>query len=83
MEKLPLELRMEQALNGIITDTILSLEDHVFTVDTVVKALQKRHINGTTAFARGHLRNQIRICILNLVRQGKVLEESGAYRLMK
>lgn len=83
MEKLPLEIRMEQALNGIITDTILSLEDTVFTVDTVVKALQKRHINGTTAFARGHLRNQIRICILNLVRQGKVREESRVYRLMK
>lgn len=83
MEKLPLEMKMEQALNGIITDTILSLEDHVFTVDTVVKALQKRHINGTTAFARGHLRNQIRICILNLVRQGKVLEESSVYRRMK
>ena len=83
MEKLSLEMKMEQALNGIITDTILSLEDHVFTVDTVVKALQKRHINGTTAFARGHLRNQIRICILNLVRQGKVLEESGVYRLIK
>lgn len=83
MEKLPLEMKMEQALNGIITDTILSLEDHVFTVDTVVKALQKRHINGTTAFARGHLRNQIRVCILNLVRQGKVLEESGVYRLIK
>lgn len=83
MEKLPLELRMEQALNGIITDTILSMEDHVFTVDTVVKALQKRHINGTTAFARGHLRNQIRVCILNLVRQGKVLEESGAYRRVR
>lgn len=83
MEKLPLELRMEQALNGIITDTILSLEDTVFTVDTVVKALQKRHINGTTAFARGHLRNQIRVCILNLVRQGKVLEESGAYRRVR
>lgn len=83
MEQLPLELRMEQALNGIITDTILSLEEDVFTVDTVVKALHKRHINGTTAFARGHLRNQIRICILNLVRQGKVLEESSVYRLMK
>ena len=83
MEKLPLEMRMEQALNGIITDTILSLEDPVFTVDTVVKALQKRHINGTTAFARGYLRNQIRICILNLVRHGKVLEESSVYRLMK
>lgn len=83
MEKLLLEIRMEQALNGIITDTILSLEDTVFTVDTVVKALQKRHINGTTAFARGHLRNQIRICILNLVRQGKVREESRVYRLMK
>lgn len=83
MEKLPLELRMEQALNGIITDTILSMEDHVFKVDTVVKALQKRHINGTTAFARGHLRNQIRVCILNLVRQGKVLEESGAYRRVR
>lgn len=83
MEKLPLEMKMEQVLTGIITDTILSLEDPVFTVDTVVKALQKRHINGTTAFARGHLRNQIRVCILNLVRQGKVLEESGAYRLMK
>lgn len=83
MEKLPLEMKMEQALNGIITDTILSLEDHVFTVDTVVKALQKRHINGTTAFARGHLRNQIRVCILNLVRQGKVLEESSVYRLVR
>lgn len=58
-------------------------EEYVFTVDTVVKALQKRHINGTTAFARGHLRNQIRVCILNLVRQGKVLEESRVYRLMK
>lgn len=83
MEKLPLEMKMEQVLTGIITDTILSLEDPVFTVDTVVKALQKRHINGTTAFARGHLRNQIRICILNLVRQRKVLEEPGAYRLVK
>ena len=83
MEKLPLEMRMEQALNGIITDTILSMEDHVFKVDTVVKALQKRHINGTTALARGHLRNQIRVCILNLVRQGKVLEESGAYRRVR
>lgn len=83
MEKLPLEMRMEKALNGIITDTILSLEDPVFTVDTVVKALQKRHINGTTAFVRGHLRNQIRICILNLVRQGKVLEEPRAYRLVR
>ena len=31
MEKLPLEIRMEQVLNGIITDTILSLEDPVFT----------------------------------------------------
>lgn len=83
MEKLPLEIRMEQALNGIITDTILSLEEDVFTVNTVVKVLQKRHINGTTAFARGHLRNQIRICILNLVRQGKVLEESRVYRLVR
>lgn len=83
MEKLPLEMRMEQDLNGIITDTILSLEEDVFTVDTVVKALHKRHINGTTAFARGHLRNQIRICILNLVRQRKVLEEPGAYRLVR
>lgn len=83
MEKLPLELRIEQALNGIITDTILSLEEDVFTVDTVVKALHKRHINGTTPFARGHLRNQIRVCILNLVRQGKVLEESGAYRRVR
>lgn len=83
MEKLPLEMKMEQVLTGIITDTILSLEDSVFTVDTVVKALQKRHINGTTAFARGHLRNQIRVCILNLARQGKVLEEPRAYRLVR
>lgn len=83
MEKLPLEMRMEQDLNGIITDTILSLEEDVFTVDTVVKALRKRHINGTTAFARGHLRNQIRICILNLVRQRKVLEEPRAYCLVR
>lgn len=83
MEKLPLEIRMEQALNGIITDTILSLEDPVFTVDTVVKALQKRHINGTTPFARGHLRNIIRICIKNLMEHGKVLEEPRAYRLVR
>lgn len=83
MEKLPLEMRMEQDLYVIITDTILSLEEDVFTVNTVVKALHKRHINGTTPFARGHLRNQIRVCILNLVRQGKVLEESGAYRRVR
>lgn len=83
MEQLPLELRMEQVLTGIITDTILSLEDPVFTVDTVVKALQKRHINGTTAFARGHLRNSIRICIKNLMEHGKVLEEPRAYRLVR
>ena len=83
MEKLPLEIRMEQALNGIITDPILSLEDPVFTVNTVVKALHKRHINGTTPFARGHLRNSIRICIKNLMEHGKVLEESRAYRLVR
>lgn len=83
MEKLPLEIRMEQALNGIITDTILSLEEDVFTVDTVVKALHKRHINGTTPFARGHLRNSIRICIKNLMEHGKVLEEPRAYRLVR
>lgn len=83
MEKLPLEVRMEQDLYVIITDTILSLEEDVFTVDTVVKALHKRHINGTTPFARGHLRNQIRVCILNLVRQRKVLEESGVYRRVR
>lgn len=83
MEQLPLELRMEQVLNGIITDTILSLEEDVFTVDTVVTALHKRHINGTTPFARGHLRNSIRICIKNLMEHGKVLEESRVYRLVR
>lgn len=78
------DIQTENDLYFVITNTILTLDNEVFTVDDVISALKKNQITEqTVAIAKGKLRKCVEICIQNLIEHGKVIEEPRTYQLLK
>lgn len=79
-----IDIQTENDLYFAITNTILTLDKEVFTVEYVIKTLKKNNITeDNVAVAKGRLRKSVEICIQNLIEHGKVIEEPRTYQLTK
>lgn len=79
-----IDIETENDLYFAITNTILSLDKEVFTVDYVIKCLKQHNITEDTVdIAKGKLRKSVEICIQNLIEHGRVIEEPRMYQLAK
>lgn len=79
-----INIQTENDLYFAITNTILSLDKEIFTVDYVMKILKKNNISeNTVEIAKGRLKKSVEICIQNLIEHGKVIEEPRSYQLAK
>lgn len=78
-----IDIQTEADLYFAITNTILSLDRDVFTVDYVVTVLKNNHITEDIPIVKGRLRKSVEICIQNLIEHGKVIEEPRTYQLAK
>lgn len=78
-----IDIQTDNDLYFAITNTILSLEDDVFTVSDVMKALKLHSITeDNVPIAKGRLKKSVEICIKNLIEHGKVIEEPRKYQLV-
>lgn len=79
-----IDILTENDLYFAITNTILTLDKEIFTVDYVIKTLKKNNITEENIeVAKGRLRKSVEICIQNLIEHGKVIEEPRTYQLAK
>ena len=79
-----IDIQTEKDLYFAITNTILTLDKEIFTVDYVIKTLKKNNITEENIeVAKGRLRKSVEICIQNLIEHGKVIEEPRTYQLAK
>lgn len=79
-----IDIQTENDLYFAITNTILTLDKEIFTVDYVIKTLKKNNITEENVeVAKGRLRKSVEICIQNLIEHGKVIEEPRTYQLAK
>lgn len=78
-----IDIQTENDLYFAITNTILSLDKEIFTVEYVLKVLKKNNITEDIPIAKGRLRRSVEICIQNLIEHGKVIEEPRKYQLAK
>ena len=78
-----IDIQTENDLYFAITNTILSLDRDVFTVDYVISVLKSHNITEDIPIVKGRLRRSVEICIQNLIEHGKVIEEPRKYQLAK
>lgn len=78
-----IDIQTEKDLYFVITNTILSLDKDVFTVDYVIRVLKGNNINEDIPVVKGRLKRSVEICIQNLIEHGKVIEEPRKYQLAK
>lgn len=79
-----IDIQTENDLYFAITNTILTLDKEIFTVDYVIKTLKNNNITEENIeVAKGRLRKSVEICIQNLIEHGKVIEEPRTYQLAK
>ena len=78
-----IDIQTEKDLYFVITNTILSLDEDVFTVDYVIRVLKGNNINEDIPVVKGRLKRSVEICIQNLIEHGKVIEEPRKYQLAK
>lgn len=68
----------------VITNTILSLDKELFSIDDVINELKQNMITEESVpVAKGHLRKSVELCVQNLIEHGKVIEEPRIFHLVK
>lgn len=79
-----IDIQTENDLYFAITNTILTLDKEIFTLEYVIKTLKDNNITEENVpIAKGRLKKSVEICIQNLIEHGRVIEEPRKYQLAK
>lgn len=80
-----IDIQSKEDLFFAISNTILSLEKSIFTIEDVLATLEENKISSSNRavkkFSENNLEEMVFISIDNLIEHGKVFEEPRVYKL--